>query len=111
VTFPTGDGLLPGRTARRGTASWWIGFAAVVGVATADELYALLVVVGGAALTGLIRAVAQPLWGTAAVVLPALALQTGVSGVRSARRAPTAVGRPAQLGSSRALALLLAVTL
>jgi len=91
--------------------SWRVGIAAAVGVATADGLYALLAVVGGAALTGLIRAVAQPLRWTAAVVLLALAVQVGVSGVRSARRAPTAVDRAAPLSPLRAFARLLAVTL
>jgi len=91
--------------------SWRVGIAAAGGVATADGLYALVAVLGGAALAGSIRAVAQPLRWTAAVVLLGLAGQVAVSGVRSARWAPAAVAGAAPLRPFRAFVRLLAVTL
>jgi arginine exporter protein ArgO len=68
-----------------------VGAGAGLGAATADGLYALIAVAGGAAVTGLIRPVATPLRIGAAVVLGGLAGRTAWSAWR-AQRAP--VGAP-----------------
>lgn len=66
--------------------SWRIGAAAALGVASADGLYALLAVVGGTALAGLIAPVAEPMRLLAAVLLLAMAGHTGYSAVRRHRQ-------------------------
>lgn len=73
--------------------SWRVGASAALGVATADGLYALLAVVGGAALAAVVAPVAGPLRWTAAVVLLAMAAHTGYTAVRAHRRGDRA--RPA----------------
>ena len=73
------------------------GALAALGVATADFVYALIAVCGGAALAPALRPVALPLrWG-AAVVLIALAVHGTVTAVRRyrERRDDAAADRPA----------------
>lgn len=81
--------LIIGLTAR---TSLKVGAAAAMGVATADGLYALAAVLGGAALARLIEPVAGPLRITAAVILVALAVRTGYTAVRH-HRDPARVAR------------------
>jgi threonine/homoserine/homoserine lactone efflux protein len=59
-----------------------IGVYAALGVATADGLYALLAVVGGAGLTEAIRSIIVPLRWVSALVLIALAIRIGVTALR-----------------------------
>jgi arginine exporter protein ArgO len=72
VAVPVGaiGALLVSLTAR---TSLRVGASAALGVATADGIYAALAVLGGAAVTTLIRPVATPLRWTACVVLLGLA--------------------------------------
>jgi arginine exporter protein ArgO len=101
--------LIMGLTAR---TSLLVGAGAGLGAATADGLYALVAVAGGAAVTALIRPVATPLRVAAAVVLVGLAARTAWTAWR-AHRAP--VGEPpGRLSLStprRAYAGLLGLTL
>jgi arginine exporter protein ArgO len=72
-----------------------VGAAAALGVATADGLYAVVAVLGGAALAGLIAPIGDPLRWLAAVVLIGIAARTAWSAVRHYRdpaRAATARG-------------------
>jgi arginine exporter protein ArgO len=62
-----------------------VGAAAALGVATADALYALVAVLGGAALAGAVAPVAEPLRWLAALVLLALAAWTATGAVRRHR--------------------------
>ena len=55
------------------------------GVASADGLYALLAVVGGAALTGVISAIAGPLRWISAAALVIVAIGIAVSAIRDHR--------------------------
>jgi arginine exporter protein ArgO len=75
VAIPVGaiGALLVSLTAR---TSFAVGSAAALGVATADGLYATVAVLGGAAITGLIRPISTPLRWAACVVLLALAART-----------------------------------
>jgi arginine exporter protein ArgO len=86
--------LIIGLTAR---TSLRVGVGAALGVATADGLYAVLAVLGGAALAGFIEPIAGPLRWVAAAVLVALAARTAVAAVRH-HRDPAAA--PPQTGSS-----------
>lgn len=61
-----------------------VGAAAALGVATTDGLYALVAVVGGAALAPHLAPVAGPLRVVSVVVLVALALRTAWSALRPA---------------------------
>jgi arginine exporter protein ArgO len=79
--------LIIGLTAR---TSLRVGAAAGLGAATADGLYALLAVLGGAAIAGLVAPIATPLRWAAAAVLLVLAGHTAFAALR--RRA--AAGRP-----------------
>ena len=76
--------LIAGLSAR---TSWRVGAAAGLGAATADGLYALVAVVGGAALAGVVAPVATPLRWAAAAILLALAGHTVWAALRK-RRAP-----------------------
>jgi arginine exporter protein ArgO len=102
--------LIMGLTAR---TSLRVGVGAALGVATADGLYALVAVFGGAALGGLIEPIAGPLRWAAAVVLVALAVRTAGTAVRHHRdpaAAPPRVG--SGLGTpARAYLGLLGLTL
>src|SRR5689334_9023722 len=81
VAVPDGAiaGLIAGLTAR---TSLRVGAAAGLGAATADGVYALIAVLGGAALAAAIAPVATPLRWVAAVVLVLLALWTARSALR-----------------------------
>lgn len=78
VAIPVGaiGALLVGLTAR---TSLKVGAAAALGVATADGLYALAAVLGGAALTRLIEPIAPQMRWVAAIVLIGLAVRTAVT--------------------------------
>src|SRR6478736_8888070 len=67
-----------------------VGGAGALGVASADGIYALVAVIGGAALTGLISRVAGPLRVVSAVVLLVLAVRIAWTAIRDHRS-----GRPA----------------
>ncbi|MEU7902533.1 LysE family transporter [Actinoplanes sp. NPDC049118] len=71
--------LIAGLTAR---TSLRVGAAAGLGAATADGVYALVAVLGGAALAGSVAPIATPLRWTAAAVLVALAVHTARSALR-----------------------------
>jgi arginine exporter protein ArgO len=81
VAIPVGaiGALLISLTAR---TSLQVGAAGAMGVATADGLYALAAVLGGAALARLIEPIATPMRWAAAVVLIALAVKTAVAAFR-----------------------------
>jgi arginine exporter protein ArgO len=101
--------LIIGLTAR---TSLRVGVGAALGVATADGLYALLAVVGGAALAALIAPAAAPLRWLAAAVLLTLAAYTAASAVRHHRDPARAARADTGLGTPwRAYAGLLALTL
>jgi threonine/homoserine/homoserine lactone efflux protein len=92
--------LIVGLTAR---TSLRVGAAAGLGAATADGLYALVAVLGGAALAGLIAPAATPLrWG-AALVLLGLAAHTAWTAVRR-HRDPAVAGDAAPTTPLRAYA-------
>jgi arginine exporter protein ArgO len=101
--------LIIGLTAR---TSLRVGAAAALGVATADGLYALLAVVGGGALAGLIAPVATPMRWLAVVVLVGIAARTTVSAVRH-RRDPDSASQvgPGLATPVRAYGGLLGLTL
>ncbi|HEU5107072.1 MAG TPA: LysE family transporter, partial [Micromonosporaceae bacterium] len=101
--------LIIGLTAR---TSLRVGVGAALGVATADGLYALLAVAGGAALASLIEPIATPMRWLAAAVLLVLAAHTAVTAVRHHRDPARAAGTDAGLSTPRrAYAGLLALTL
>ncbi len=110
VAVPVGAiaALIISLTAR---TSLRVGAAAAMGVATADGLYALAAVIGGAALARLIEPIGTPLRWVAAVILLALAARTGITAVRHYRE-PTTVRSGVGLGTPlRAFAGLLGLTL
>ena len=74
--------LIIGLTARTGIRT---GAAAALGVATADGVYAIIAVLGGSALAGLIAPVATPLTWVAAAVLVGLAGRTAAAALRHYR--------------------------
>jgi arginine exporter protein ArgO len=76
--------ILIGLTAR---TSLRVGAAAALGVATADGLYALAAVIGGAALAGAVREVATGLRLVAAAVLIGVAARIALTAVRGRPRA------------------------
>jgi arginine exporter protein ArgO len=84
VAVPVGAiaALIVSLTAR---TSFHVGAAAALGVATADGLYAIAAVLGGAALARVIEPVATPLRWIAAAILVGLAARTTVSAVRHYR--------------------------
>ncbi len=101
--------LVVGLTAR---TSLRVGVAAALGVATADGLYAVVAVVGGAALGSLIAPVAGPMRWLAAGVLLVLAGHTAATAVRHHRDPARAARTDAGLATpGRAYAGLLALTL
>jgi len=92
--------------------SFRVGAAAALGVATADGFYALVAVLGGAALAGVIEPVSTPLRWIAFVVLLVLAAHTAVSAVRHHRDPSRAARSGAGLGTPiRAYGGILALTL
>lgn len=74
------------------------GVFAAFGVATADGLYALIAVWGGAALAAVLRPVTLPLRRGSAVLLIALAVRGMVTAIRRRRRSPD--GTPARSAAS-----------
>ncbi|WP_086818590.1 LysE family transporter [Allokutzneria sp. NRRL B-24872] len=68
--------------------SFRVGAAAALGVATADGLFALVAVLGGAALAGVVQPVAVPLRWLAAAVLLGLAARTAVMALWQHRAPP-----------------------
>jgi arginine exporter protein ArgO len=95
--------LIAGLSAR---TSLRVGAAAGLGAATADGVYALVAVVGGAAIAGLVAPIATPLRWVAAGVLLVLAAFTARGAFKKpAERAP----RP--VGAGRAYAGILGLTL
>jgi len=110
VAVPVGAiaALIISLTAR---TSLRVGAAAAMGVATADGIYALAAVVGGAALARVIEPIGTPLRWIAAVILLGLAARTAVTAVRHYRE-PTAARSSEGLGTpGRAFAGLLGLTL
>ncbi len=85
------------------------GLAAALGVATADGVYALVAVLGGAAIAGVIAPLAGPLRLVSAAVLIVLAAHGAVRAVRS-HRAP-AIRPVTPLVPGRAYVSLLGITL
>jgi arginine exporter protein ArgO len=98
--------LIAGLSAR---TSLRIGAAAGLGAATADGIYALIAVLGGAALAGRIAPIAAPLRWVAAGVLLALAVRTAWSAVHPAPPNGERQERPAT--AVRAYAAILGLTL
>jgi arginine exporter protein ArgO len=84
--------LIVGLSAR---SSLRVGAAAGMGAATADGIYAVLAVAGGAAIASLIAPIATPLRWVAAVALLALATMTAVGAMRGRGRPPAEQKRPA----------------
>ncbi|MBE1494424.1 arginine exporter protein ArgO [Amycolatopsis lexingtonensis] len=85
------------------------GIAAALGVATADGVYALVAVLGGAAIASVVTPVAGPLRLVSAGILAVLAVRGAVLALRSHR---DATERPvAPLTPGRAYAGLLGITL
>ena len=84
VAVPVGAiaALIISLTAR---TSLKVGASAALGVATADGVYAVIAVLGGAALAGLIEPIGTPLRWVALVVLLGLAGRTAVTAVRHYR--------------------------
>ena len=98
--------LIAGLSAR---TSLRVGAAAGLGAATADGVYALVAVVGGAALAEVIAPVATPLRWVAAAVLLALAAYTAISAIRT--RGGATADRPRPATALRAYAGILGLTL
>jgi arginine exporter protein ArgO len=98
--------LIAGLSAR---TSWRVGAAAGLGAATADGIYALTAVLGGAALAGVVAPVAEPLRRLAALVLFALAGHTVWAALRRRSTAAAPVRRPTTM--LRAYAGILGLTL
>jgi arginine exporter protein ArgO len=108
VAMPVGaiGVLIAGLSARD---SLRVGAAAGLGAATADGVYALVAVLGGAALAGSIAPIATPLRWAAAATLLALAGYTAISAVRARRAATARSAGPAT--ALRAYAGILGLTL
>ncbi len=89
-----------------------VGGAAALGVASADGLYALLAVVGGAALTGLIASIAGPLRWISAAALVVVAIGIAVSAIRDHRAGDDRPRpSPSSMTAARAYITLLGITL
>ncbi|WP_434219604.1 LysE family transporter [Amycolatopsis nalaikhensis] len=85
------------------------GLAAALGVASADGLYALVAVLGGAAIAGVVTPVAGPLRLVSAGVLVVLAVRGAWQALRSHRAATARPVTP--LAPGRAYVSLLGITL
>ena len=90
--------LIAGLSAR---TSLRVGAAAGLGAATADGVYALVAVLGGAALAGVIAPIATPLRWIAAGVLLVVAANTAY---RAFRRPSTVDGQPRPVTARRSTA-------
>lgn len=88
-----------------------VGLAAALGVATADGIYALLAVLGGAALSAAITVAAGPLRWASAVVLLVLAARTAASALRRHRLRGGREEAAPGTGAAEAYVRLLSVTL
>ena len=88
-----------------------VGAAGALGVASADGLYALIAVVGGAALTGVIARIAGPLRWVSAVVLIALAARIAWMAFRDHRSGALVTSADSTTTAGRAYASLLGITL
>ena len=88
-----------------------VGAAGALGVASADGLYALTAVIGGAALTGLISRIAGPLRWASAVVLIVLAGRIAWTAIRDHRSGELAESADPTMTAGRAYASLLGITL
>jgi arginine exporter protein ArgO len=115
IAMPVGavGAYLVSLTAR---TSFRIGACAALGVATADGLYALIAMVGGAVLTPVIEPVMVPLRWVSAVALIALAAHGGAGAIGQYRERRRAAARTARtdetpLGPARAYWALLAITM
>jgi arginine exporter protein ArgO len=111
VAVPVGAiaALIVSLTAR---TSLRVGAGAALGVATADGLYALLAVLGGAALARLIEPISGPLRWVAALVLIGIAVKTAWSALRRRHDAPTARSADGRMGTPHGAYLaLLGLTL
>lgn len=73
---------------------WRTGAGAALGIAAADGIYALLAVLGGAALVPLLAPVATPLRWASAVALVIVAALSTRAAVRAYRSGPTSVEAP-----------------
>ena len=106
VAMPVGaiGVLIAGLSAR---TSLWVGAAAGMGAATADGIYALIAVVGGAAVAEVVAPIATPLRWVAVAVLLGLAFITA----RGAFRRPSAATTERPATPLRAYAGILALTL
>lgn len=69
---------------------WRTGVAAALGVATTDALYALVAVLGGSAVAGLLAPVLPALRWAAATALAVLAIRTALTGLRTDDAVPVA---------------------
>jgi arginine exporter protein ArgO len=110
VAVPVGAiaALIISLTAR---TSLRVGAAAAMGVATADGIYAVAAVLGGAALARLIEPIGTPLRWAAAAILTGLAVRTAVTAVRQYRRPALARSGPGLSTPGRAYLGLLGLTL
>jgi arginine exporter protein ArgO len=89
-----------------------VGAAGALGVASADGLYALIAVIGGAALTGVIARIAGPLRWASAVVLIVLAGRIAWAAIRDHRSGElTESAASSRTTAGRAYASLLGITL
>jgi arginine exporter protein ArgO len=89
-----------------------IGAAAALGVATADGLYALIAVIGGSTLTHVIQPIMLPLRWASAMVLIALAVQSGATAISRFRKWQTAARTDeAPISPARAYMGLLGITM
>lgn len=101
--------LVVGLTAR---TSLRVGAAAALGVASADGGYAIVAVLGGAALGPVIEPLGGPLRWVAAAVLTGIALRTAITAITAPARPPAVSRRAAGLESpSGAFLGLLALTM
>ncbi|MDT5032044.1 MAG: hypothetical protein QOC94_2215 [Actinoplanes sp.] len=98
--------LIAGLSAR---TSWRVGAAAGLGAATADGVYALVAVLGGAALAGVVAPITRPLRWVAALVLLGLAGHTAWVALRRRSATDAQPRRPATAG--KAYAGILGLTL
>jgi len=110
VAVPVGAiaALIVSLTAR---TSFRVGAAAALGVATADGIYALAAVLGGAALASLVEPISTPLRWVAAAVLVGLAARTAVAAIRHHRNGATARSAAGLGTPARAFLGLLGLTL
>jgi arginine exporter protein ArgO len=110
VAIPVGaiGVLILGLSAR---TSLQIGAAAAMGVATADGLYAIVAVLGGAAIASIITPIATPLRIIAACVLIAMAIRIAVTAWQHHLDPARAAQVPALSNVRRAYAGLLGLTM